>query len=113
MSIKIYVGNLSYDVSESALYDLFKAFGEVESAKIITDRYSGNSRGFAFVEMTNRNEGQQAISELNGKEVSSRNLKVSEARPTGNKRGYRSGRPGDGGRRGGGGYRDDRNRRTF
>jgi RNA recognition motif-containing protein len=80
MTIKIYVGNLSYTMTESQLNDLFVPYGEVESAKIITDRYSGNPRGFAFVEMTRRNEGQKAIEELNGKEIQGRSLKVTEAR---------------------------------
>ena len=88
MTIKIYVGNLSYTTSETELNDLFTQFGEVGSAKIITDRYTGRSRGFAFVEMPNRDEGQTAISELNGSEVRGRNIKVSEARPKKNDRGY-------------------------
>ena len=88
MTIKIYVGNLSYSTSETELNDLFAQFGEVGSTKIITDRYTGRSRGFAFVEMPNRNEGQSAINELNGSEVRGRNLKVSEARPKKNDQGY-------------------------
>ena len=92
MTIKIYVGNLSYSMSESELNDLFAQFGEVESAKIVTDRNSGRSRGFAFVEMSERNEGEKAINELNGSEIRGRNLKVSEARPKKNNRGYRSNR---------------------
>jgi RNA recognition motif-containing protein len=92
MTIKIYVGNLSFTTSETELNDLFAQFGEVGSTKIITDRHSGRSRGFAFVEMPNRNEGQSAINELNGSEVRGRNLKVSEARPKKNDRGYGGGR---------------------
>jgi RNA recognition motif-containing protein len=91
MTMKIYVGNLSYSTSETELNDLFAQFGEVGSTKIITDRYTGRSRGFAFVEMPNRNEGQSAINELNGSEVRGRNLKVSEARPKKNDRGYGGG----------------------
>ena len=87
MTIKIYVGNLSYNTTETELNDLFAQFGEVGSTKIISDRYSGRSRGFAFVEMSNRDEGQSAINELNGSEVRGRNLKVSEARPKKNDRG--------------------------
>lgn len=90
MAIKIYVGNLSFNTSETELNDLFAQFGEVGSTKIITDRHSGRSRGFAFVEMPNRNEGQSAINELDGSEVRGRNLKVSEARPKKNDRGYDS-----------------------
>ena len=81
MPITIYVGNLSYTVSQSELKDLFATYGGVESAKIITDRYTGNSRGFGFVEMTERTEGEHAISELNGKDIYGREIKVSEARP--------------------------------
>ena len=91
MTIKIYVGNLSYTTSETELNDLFTQFGEVGSTKIITDRYTGRSRGFAFVEMPNRDEGQTAINELNGSEVRGRNIKVSEARPKKNDRGYGGG----------------------
>ena len=79
MTIKIYVGNLSYQVSESELYDLFARFGKVESSKIITNPHTGRPRGFAFVEMYKRNEGFQAIRELNGKEVKGRRLKVNKA----------------------------------
>lgn len=92
MTIKIYVGNLSYSMSESELNELFAKFGEVESAKIITDRYTGRSRGFAFVEMPTRSDGEQAINELNGSEVRGRNIKVSEARPKRNNLGYRGNR---------------------
>ena len=94
MSINIYVGNLSYDVSESALNDLFAQFGEVKEVKIISDGYSGRPRGFAFVEMVDRNEGQQAIKELNGKEVQGRSIKVSEARPKRERRNSGGGQPG-------------------
>ncbi len=95
MTIKIYVGNLSYGMSESELNDLFAQFGEVESTKIVIDRNSGRSRGFAFVEMSERSEGMKAINELNGSEIRGRNLKVSEARPKKNNRDYRSDRPFD------------------
>ncbi|MFC1858801.1 RNA recognition motif domain-containing protein [Thermodesulfobacteriota bacterium] len=81
MPITIYVGNLSYTVSESELKDLFAPYGGVESAKIISDRYTGNSRGFGFVEMSDRTEGEQAISELSDKDIYGRKIKVSEARP--------------------------------
>ena len=81
MSINIYVGNLSSDVAETALENLFAQFGRVESVKIITDRFSGISKGFGFIEMSNRNEGFEAIKELNDKEVQGRKIKVSEAKP--------------------------------
>ena len=90
MSMNIYIGNLSYQITTSDLRDLFEPFGEVDNAKIITDRYSGNSKGFGFVEMTNRNDGQQAVDELNGKEIQGRTIKVSEAHSRRNKRDYRS-----------------------
>ena len=98
-SINLYVGNLSYNTSEADLTELFAQYGEVLSAKIITDRYSGQSKGFGFVEMSSRSEGEEAIAGLNGKEVNHRQIKVNEARPrSDNKRG------GFGGRRGGGRY---------
>ena len=105
MSMKLYVGNLSYEVSESELNDLFSPFGEVEETKIITDRFSGRSKGFGFVEMTSREDGERAIKELNGKVVRERTIIVNEARPRQSRSGGGSG--GGGGRRfsGGGGGR--------
>ncbi len=79
--MNIYVGNLSYDATEDGLRKVFEEYGEVESVKIIIDRYTNRSRGFGFVEMTSDEEGQSAISGLNGKEIDGRNLKVNEARP--------------------------------
>ena len=79
--MKIYVGDLSFDTTSDDFRELFEGFGEVESAEIVMDRYSGQSRGFGFVEMQNQNEAEQAIQELNGKEVMGRELKVNEARP--------------------------------
>ena len=79
MSKKIYVGNMSYDTNDSSLNQLFSEFGEVVSTKIIEDRDSGRSKGFAFVEMVNDDEALKAISSLNGKEVNGRELKVNEA----------------------------------
>ncbi|RPJ61610.1 MAG: RNA-binding protein [Acidobacteria bacterium] len=81
MSMKLYVGNLSYRTSDSDLQQLFSQTGQVESAILITDRETGRSRGFGFVEMASREEGERAIRELNGKEVDGRNLTVNEARP--------------------------------
>ncbi len=79
--MNIYVGNLSYGMSEGELRDAFAAFGEVASAKILMDRETGRSRGFGFVEMPNQAEAETAISNLNGKELSGRPLRVNEARP--------------------------------
>jgi len=97
MSMKLYVGNLSYEMSESQLSDLFTPFGAIESAKIITDKYTGNSKGFGFVEMSSREEGEKAISELNGKQINNRAITVNEARPK-PERGSSGGRGGGGGR---------------
>lgn len=79
--MNIYVGNLSHELTEEELKQAFEAFGQVESAKIITDRYSGVSRGFGFVEMPTQAEAKTAIAELNGKELKGRTLTVNEARP--------------------------------
>lgn len=81
MNTKLYVGNLSFDASEQDLRDLFADAGEVDSIKIITDRYTGRSRGFAFVEMSTGEEAEKAISMLNGKQWMDRELKVNEAKP--------------------------------
>jgi RNA recognition motif-containing protein len=97
--VNIYVGNLSFEVSEEDVRGAFEAFGKVETAKIITDKYSGASRGFGFVEMPSKDEAQAAISGLNGKELKGRALNVNEARP-------RAERPRGGG--GGGRGRGDR-----
>ena len=77
----IYVGNLSYDATEEDLKKVFEEFGEIESVKIITDRYSGRSKGFGFVGMPNEEEAKAAIDALNGKEMMGREIKVNEARP--------------------------------
>jgi len=79
--MRIYVGNLSYDVTEDDFRELFVSFGEVESATIITDRDSGQPKGFGFAEMPNGDEAERAIQELNGKEFMERVLTVNEARP--------------------------------
>jgi len=92
--MNIYVGNLSYEVTEEDLGQAFKEFGQVESVKIITDKYSGQSKGFGFVEMPSKAEGQSAIEGLNGKELKGRTLNVNEARP-------RTESPGGGGGYGG------------
>jgi len=93
--MNIYVGNLSFEVTEQDLQQSFEAFGQVESVNIIKDRFSGESKGFGFVEMPAKGEAESAINDLNGKELKGRALKVSEARPRS------EGREG-GGRRGGG-----------
>jgi len=85
--MKIYVGNLSYDVTGAELRQEFQAFGKVESVNIITDKYSGQSKGFAFVEMPSVSEGQAAIAALNGKTLKDRTLNVSPARPRSDDRG--------------------------
>lgn len=79
--MNIYVGNLSYGMSEDELREAFAAYGDVASVKILTDRETGRSRGFGFVEMPNQSEGEAAITQLNGKDVGGRTLRVNEARP--------------------------------
>jgi len=93
--MNIYVGNLSRDVSESELKEAFAAFGTVQTASIIKDKYSGESRGFGFVEMPNKDEADKAIAAMNGKDLKGRNLTANEARP-------RTDRPRSGGGFGGG-----------
>ncbi|HEY0781473.1 MAG TPA: RNA-binding protein [Thermoanaerobaculia bacterium] len=93
--MKLYVGNLAYSVNDNDLRELFEAFGAVESATVISDRDTGSSKGFGFVEMSN-SDAQKAMSALNGKEHDGRSLKVNEAKPR---------EAGGGGRSGGGGGR--------
>jgi RNA recognition motif-containing protein len=104
MAKKLYVGNLSYNMTEDDLRDTFSKVGEVLSAKIITDQETGRSKGFGFVEMANDEDGDKAISSLNGTALLDRSVTVSEARPQ--KERSRSGFGGGGGRgrSGGGGY---------
>jgi len=104
MSMKLYVGNLSFNTSNQDLSDLFGTVGTVESAHIIEDRETGRSRGFGFVEMSSQSEGQDAISQLNGKEVDGRELKVNEAKPQTDRNRGGGGRNRGGGYGGGGGY---------
>jgi RNA recognition motif-containing protein len=111
MGKKLYVGNLSYNLRDSDLEDMFAAHGSVQSAQVIMDRDTGRSKGFGFVEMSNDQEAQDAISALNGKEFDGRSLTVNEARPReegggGGRRGGGGGGygGGGGGRGGGGGY---------
>lgn len=79
--MNIYVGNLSYGMSEDELRDAFGAFGQVSTVKILMDRETGRSRGFGFVEMPNQSEAETAIAQLNGKDVGGRALRINEARP--------------------------------
>jgi RNA recognition motif-containing protein len=79
--MNIYVGNLSYGMSEDELRDAFGAYGTVSSVKILMDRETGRSRGFGFVEMPDSNEAEAAITQLNGKDVGGRPLRINEARP--------------------------------
>ncbi len=85
--MKIYVGNLSYDVTDDELRQEFATFGEVTSVDIITDKYSGRSKGFGFVEMATKSEGEAAITGLNGKTLKERTIVVNEARPRTDNRG--------------------------
>jgi RNA recognition motif-containing protein len=106
MTKRIYVGNLSYQTTEGDLTGLFEQAGEVESATIITDRDSGRSKGFGFVEMGNE-DAEKAISQFNGTELNGRSLTVNEARPREERSNNRGGRNSNGGdRRGRGGHRD-------
>lgn len=102
MSKKIYVGNMSYSIDNSALNELFSAHGQVTSVKVIEDQFTGKSKGFAFVEMENEEEALAAISALNGKDVQGRALKVNEALDNPRRNG------GGGNNRGGGFKRNNR-----
>lgn len=109
MAKKLYVGNLSFQTTSQDLQDLFGQVGTVESAQIIEDRDTGQSKGFAFVEMSSDSEAASAIDQFNGKEVGGRMLKVNEARPRENRSGGGGGGGrGFGGNRGGGGYGGNR-----
>ena len=106
--MKIYVGNLSYEVTEEDLRQEFVAFGEVTSVSVITDKYTGRPKGFAFVEMASKSEADAAITGLNGKTLKDRTIVVNEARPrtdnrSGGSYGDRRGSGYGGGRGGGGG----------
>lgn len=108
MAKKLYVGNLSYDTTEEALHTIFVEVGEVESVTVITDRMSGRSKGFGFVEMATEEAAAEAISRLNGQMLDGREINVAEARPPrprddrprGGGGGYRGGGPRDRGPRG-------------
>ena len=119
--MKIYVGNLSYDVAESDLEQAFGEFGAVSSVSLIKDKQTGESKGFGFVEMPEVSEGQAAVKEMNGKELMGRELKVDQAkdkpaRSSGGRGGFGGPRGGGGGNRGGnrsGGNRDGGSRNRY
>ena len=104
MGKRLYVGNLSYNVTSEGLEELFAQFGNVQSAQVVMDRDSGRSKGFGFVEMGDENAAQEAIRGLNEKEHDGRNLTVNEARPREERGGGGGGRGGYGGGGGRGGY---------
>jgi len=79
--MNIYVGNLSYSVTSDDLRKAFEAFGEVSTANVVTDKFTGQSKGFGFVEMANKGHGEAAIKELDGKDLKGRSIRVNEARP--------------------------------
>ncbi len=105
MATKLYVGNLSYQTTDQQLHELFSEAGNVASAQVVTDRYTGEARGFGFVEMASEDEAQQAIAAINGRNVGGRALVVNESRPRegGGGGGGRSGGSGGGSSYGGGG----------
>ena len=105
--MNIYVGNLSHDVTEGELRQAFEAHGQVTSATVIKDKFTGDSRGFGFVEMPSADEAKAAMEALNGQDLNGRAISANEARPRDNSRGPRSGGGGGGfgGNRGGGGSR--------
>jgi len=109
MSTKLYVGNLAFQTTSQDLQELFSQAGTVESANVVEDRMTGRSRGFAFVEMSTKEEAASAIDQFNGKELGGRALKVNEAKPRENPgrggRGFGGNRGGHGGNRSGGGGR--------
>ena len=106
MGAKIYVGGLPYSATETQLNDLFAVHGTVESARVITDRFTGQSRGFGFVEMSKDEEAKAAITALNGTQMDGRTLTVNEARPQESRSGGGGRGFGGGGGGGGGGKRD-------
>src|SRR3982074_2488411 len=108
MSMKLYVGNLSFQTSSEDLQQLFAQAGTVESASVVEDRETGRSRGFGFVEMATKEEGEAAIQQFNGKEFNGRHLNVNAARPREDRGGRGGGRGGGYGGGGGGGGRNDR-----
>ena len=108
MGTKLYVGGLPYSVTEGKLQDIFSAHGTVESANVISDKFTGQSRGFGFVEMSSGAEAQKAIESLNGTQLDGRTLTVNEAKPMAKREGFGGGGGGGGNRGGGGGGRGGR-----
>jgi len=108
MSTKLYIGNLAFQTTSQELQELFAQAGTVESASVVEDRMTGRSRGFAFVEMSTKEEATAAIDQFNGKEVGGRALKVNEAKPRENRGGGGGGRGFGGGGGGRGGYGGNR-----
>ncbi len=111
MGRKLYVGNLPYSVNQQTLQDMFSQYGTVDSVNVITDRDTGQSKGFAFVEMSSNEEAQKAIKELNGSNLEGREIKVNEAKPKAprdDRGGYGGGGYGGGRRHDGGGGRGGR-----
>jgi RNA recognition motif-containing protein len=104
MGSKIYVGGLPYSTTDTQLQEIFSAHGTVESARVITDKFTGQSRGFGFVEMSSSEEAQRAIQALNGTDLEGRSLTVNEARPQEKRSSFGADRGGQ--RRGGGGGRN-------
>ncbi len=113
MGNKIYVGSLPYSINEQKLSDLFAQYGSVISAKIISDKFSGQSKGFGFVEMDSSEEAQKAITALNGTQLEGRTLVVNEARPMESRPSSRGGGGGRGPGGGGGGGRGGRRDRRY
>ena len=115
--MNIYVGNLTFDVSEDDLREAFKQFGEIAEIRLIMDKYSGKSKGFGFIEMPSKAEAEKAIEEMNGKDFKGRALNVNEAKPKvdrgGRGSGGRGGGRGGGGRRGGSGNSRGRGRDNY
>jgi len=93
MTQNLFVGNLSYNTTEDTLRTLFAEYGQIESVNLVTDRYTGRSRGFAFVEMSTEQAAQEAVSSLNGKQVDEREIKVEKAKPKRDQRQGDRGRP--------------------
>src|SRR6478609_7630714 len=108
----IFVGNLSFGATEDSVRSLFEAYGQIDRVSIVTDRDTGQARGFGFVEMANNAEGDRAIAELNGRELDGRALNVNEARPK-EDRGFGGGGGGGRGKGGGGGFGGQRRNNRY
>lgn len=114
MAKRLFVGSLSYEVTQGQIEDLFASAGKVESVNLITDKFSGNSKGFAFVDMSSDEEADKAIAELNGKELGGRNIVVNEARPREERpSGFNRGGGSSGGFGGGSSFRDRGPKRRY